>query len=152
MFSCYRILPVTFLFLSSIGACASTEYTSDEFILTEQTTLANGWLGYNGYEPALFPDADYENYPRFDLPENKKCISLVFEDKASEPNYDLTEYNLLDRKYVSVSGFVILYDSLQNGRTVHDEVLSKKYYKGALVENYCYRDYVFIVTNIQTLD
>jgi hypothetical protein len=55
----------------------------------------------------------------------------------------------LQGKKVVLVGIAIRYDDLPSGSSAADRLLSRKYYKNDVVENYCLRDFVFVVSSLR---
>ena len=92
----------------------------------------------------LFPSQEIGSYYPLDKPEDAKCVSLVNATTKAR-----SEYAAFDHKRVLVVGAATRYDDLENGTSTADRLLSKKYFGENLVENYCLRDYVFVVRDIR---
>lgn len=116
-----------------------------EINLQQSTTEIEGWFSAKG-EWILFPLKNFEDYEPLNLSENNKCVSLI---NATGSNH--SQYQALEGKKVSVTGVVVRYEGLPIGVSVHDRLLSKRYYKDEPVENYCLRDLVFVVTSVRAL-
>ncbi|MEO1243350.1 MAG: hypothetical protein AAFX54_15685 [Pseudomonadota bacterium] len=133
-------------FLIVCSGCVSIEYDEQFLEVDGATTEIIGWFGKNAYELAIFPIRNIGSYQRFDREENEKCVTLIF-PKGAHP----VDSNRFKGRRVSVKGYSRKYDDLESGDPVHDQLLSKKYFNDTLVENYCYRDYIFIVKDIRPL-
>jgi len=126
-----------------LPGCAVGPVLKHEIELNQRTVQLEGWLLIKG-EWNVFPNSDFENYNPYNQLEKEKCVSLV--DVAGLSNRKVLEY---DRKKVIVKGAPIAYESLPTGTSVSDRLLSKKYFKGEMVENSCLRTFVFAVSGIQ---
>jgi hypothetical protein len=130
------------LFVAGSG-CVVASLPRLEFQVERSTVELKGWFSAKG-EWILFPLANFKKYSPFELAESQKCVSLINDTGSTS-----RDYRALEGTEVVVTGVTINYESLSNGTTDSDRLLSKKYYKNQLVENYCLRELVFVVRKIQ---
>ena len=138
MTSVRQLLLTSLLFV--VGCVPLTEV---ELALNEDTSSLTGWLSARG-EWTLFHTAglDQGYYPYTDQ-EHEKCISLV--NATGSPR---SEYSRRHGELVIVFGEPIAYDDLEIGNSAADRLLSKRYYEDEVVENFCLRDLVFVVSDM----
>lgn len=84
-----------------------------------------------------------EGYYPLDKVEDEKCVSLV-----NGTNSDRSNFRSLHGRKVVATGLAVRYDDLQNGTSDFDRLLSRKYYEGEPVHNFCLRDFVFVVRTL----
>lgn len=130
-------------FLTANSECVAVVSSEPEISVNQTTVQLEGWFSARG-EWILFPSKDFENYDPFNKEESKKCVSLI-----NETGFARSKYQVLDGNKAIVTGFAVKYDDLQTGNSDSDRLLSKKYFNDELVENYCLRDFVFVVKNIR---
>ena len=114
-------------------------------VLNHDTVQLEGWFSAKG-EWTLFPMPDFRTYDPY-VKEDDKCVSLINGTKLPR-----SAYEALQGKKVVVIGRVITYDDLSSGSSAADRLLSKKYFRDQVVENYCLREFVFVATNIRAVD
>jgi hypothetical protein len=137
----------TFLLLQLVsGGCTAGYLSRVELALDQHTESLEGWFSAKG-EWTLFPSYDVGSYDPFKAQGSGKCVSLV-----NGTSLTSADYSGLERRKVIVSGFPIKYDDLENGTGPADRLLSKKYWGGELVENFCLRDLVFVVRDLKPID
>jgi hypothetical protein len=105
--------------------------------------MLQGWFSATG-EWILFPSEDFEDYDPFKTNENEKCVSLI-----NRTGSDRSQHRHLDGTKVVVLGAPIRYDDLPIGVSSGDRLLSKRYFENESVENYCLRDFVFVVSSFR---
>jgi hypothetical protein len=125
-------------------ACASTPRR--EIILNSGTERIEGWLDARG-ELLVFPDNPSHEYDPYSSDENLHCVTVVTDTPLNR-----STAVALSGKKVRVRGSVIRYDELDKGDSSADKLLSKRYYKGTLVENSCLRPYIFVGRHIEASD
>lgn len=125
-----------------VSACASVDTPKRAIELNLATSKLEGWFYATG-EWTLFPTSDFKGYEPY-VEENHKCVSLI--NSTGVPR---KAYRSFHRKKVVVTGTVLRYETLSDGRTPADRLLSKKYFGDELVENSCLREYVFAVTEVR---
>mgnify|MGYP007053803202 CR=1 FL=1 len=124
-------------------SCATASQSSIAFNLTESTTHLRGWLSVRG-EWTLFPMKGFGAYAPFTVEDDSRCVSLV-----NNTGQKRTKYRHLEGAFVDVTGYVMRYDELDDGESVTDQLLSKKYFDDQVVENFCLRDFIFVVSGIE---
>lgn len=129
--------------LSGLSACVTGGAASASLPAEASQKEMSGWFSATG-EWILFPEENFSSYNPYTKDDNKKCTSLV-----NNTSVDRESFRNFDKKRVIVKGYEIKYDSLEEGKTKYDILLSKKYFNGEIVENYCLRDVVFIVQTIE---
>ncbi len=92
----------------------------------------------------LFNQKDFKSYSPYGKSENYKCVSLI-----NGTGKNRSYFSDFGDKEVIVKGRVAEYDKLSSGTSAADKFLSKKYFGGEVVENYCLRDFVFIVESME---
>jgi hypothetical protein len=130
-------------FLTAMSGCVATHLPEAEIALDPSSTQLEGWFSARG-EWTLFPAEDFKNYSPYNKEENKKCVSLINATGSVR-----SEYQALDGKKVVVVGHAAKYDTLPNGNSTSDRLLSKKYFKNEAVQNFCLRDLVFVASGIR---
>ncbi len=128
------------------GGCASGHASSTELALNQHTESLEGWFSAKG-EWTVFPSEDFGSYDPFKAQGNGRCVSLVNGTSSTR-----ADYSALDRRKVVLRGFATRYDELEGGTSPSDRLLSKKYWGGELVENFCLRDLVFVVRDVRLTD
>ena len=94
-------------------------------------------------EWAIFPNGS-EGYDPYNRIEEEKCISLINRNKS-----DLEKFGIKSGDQVIVEGKSIRYSDLNDGNSESDYLLSKKYFNGVVVNNFCLREYVFLIYDIK---
>jgi hypothetical protein len=125
-------------------ACASNLAAPVEVSLNESSRRLEGWLSTKG-EWTVYATQRFSTYSPYEKAEGQKCVSVVNGTGAAR-----SQFNSLDGAKVVVTGFAVKYDTLEGGDDVADHLLSKKYYHGEVVENFCLRDWVFVATSISS--
>jgi hypothetical protein len=139
-----RRAATTFLLLQiASGGCASEHPLWTELALDQHTESLEGWFSAKG-EWTVFPSHDLGSYDPFKAQGNGKCVSLV--NGTSSPRAD---YSTFDGRKVILKGFATSYDDLESGTSPSDRLLSKRYWGGEVVENFCLRDLVFVVRDLR---
>jgi hypothetical protein len=126
-----------------LSACAANLRTTPSLEVTAETRSVKGWFQSQG-EWIAFPTKYVERYNPYIKSENYKCISII--NDTGKPRLDFEKFH---KKYVIIEGISVKYDELVDGVSVADKLLSKKYFKDQLVENFCLRDFVFVARNIR---
>ena len=111
--------------------------------LDPNTVQLEGWFDQRTFEWMLFPVRDFDSYVPFDRKENDKCVTLVNGTGAAH-----TKFAPLQGRRVVVTGVAVRYRDLKKGTSVADQLLAKRYYEDVRVENFCYREYIFVVREI----
>lgn len=124
-------------------ACVARSLPPVEIVLTNDAKEVAGWFSARG-EWTLFPDQHSRRYNPYVNNENAKCVSVI--NDTGRPR---SSFSRLDGRRVVMRGYVADYDSLSDGESTADRLMSKKYFKGELVENYCLRQYVFVATEVR---
>jgi len=124
-------------------ACVARPLPPVEIVLTGDAKEIAGWFSAKG-EWTLFPSQHSRRYNPYVNNENAKCVSVI-----NDTGLPRSSFSRLDRQRVVMHGHVVDYDSLSDGQSAADKLMSKKYFKGELVENYCLRQYVFVATEVQ---
>lgn len=122
--------------------CASSNPTRLDIVVGESTKELQGWLSVRG-EWTLFPIETFSLYYPFTKDENQKCVSMV-----NQTGKNRNDYMALEGKFVTVTGYSVAYEKLADGNEPADRLLAKKYYKDKVVQNFCLREFVFVVTEI----
>ena len=114
--------------------------------LDVNTVRLDGWLSARAVL-MLNSTREYETFNPFGKEEGQRCVPIV--NDTGTPN---EHYAHFDGKRVIVTGFVIRYRDLPVGNTVADEALTRRYYKGQQVHNFCLRQLVFVARTIALKD
>lgn len=126
------------------GACAAPPLApGGEIALNGGTKEITGWFSAGG-EWALYPNNLSRAYDPYATNENAKCVSLV--------NGTRGRRDALKRfhgKRVVVRGHAVDYDKLPTGDDALEQLMSKKRFGNDVVENFCLRQYVFVVTELR---
>jgi hypothetical protein len=112
--------------------------------LDASTVRLEGWFEGRKVEWILFPTKDFDSYYPFDRKENEKCVTLV-NGTGMEP----AKFAPLEGRRVVVTGVPVRYADLKEGTSDADRLLAKRYYEDTVVEDFCYRNYVFVVREIK---
>ena len=128
--------------LALICGCASTP-TTEAIVVDGATTTVAGWLSTTG-QWAVYQNRRFESYSPYGLAEEKKCVTLV-----NGTGIAAETFAHLEGHRVVVSGQAIRYDALPIGPSSADRLMSKRYFGGDLVEDYCWREWVFVAREIK---
>jgi hypothetical protein len=131
----------SWLFLFGLPACVSTTVPMVGLALDEDTVKLEGWFSARG-EWAIFSELSFSNYDPY-AQNDKRCVSLI-----NVTGLRRSEYKKLQGKRVIAVGYAVRYDDLLEGTNPVDRLLSKKFFKDDVVENYCLRDFVFAARSI----
>lgn len=134
------------ILVSCLAACSVSSVPNclpKEIELKQDTRRIEGWFSAKG-EWILFPTKSFRDYSPFGRDENQKCVSLV-----NGTGLERTRYQSLEGDRIVVTGFVVRYESLSSGDSVHDRLLSKKYFENEPVENFCLRDFIFVASSLE---
>lgn len=132
------LLPAVLLISS---ACAAQSISASEIVLNNESREISGWFSAKG-EWTLFPD-NPKDYDPYLSNENMRCVSIL-----NATGQQRSEFNRYSGKRVVIRGYSVAYDNLMDGDNPADKLLSKKYFGGDVVENFCLRQYVFAATNL----
>jgi hypothetical protein len=136
-----RLLLATSALASS--ACAEPPVARPgEIRLTGGSKAISGWFSAGG-EWALYPDKLSRPYDPHSSNENAKCVSLI---NGTGGRRDALKR--LHGKRVAVRGRAVDYDELPTGADPLEKLLSKKRFGNDVVEDFCLRQYVFVVTEM----
>ena len=125
-------------------AAVRGEETIQPIDLDASTVRLERWFDQSTYEWALFPMKDFDSYVPFDRKESDKCVTLV--DRTGLKRDELAR---LQGLRVVITGVAVRYRDLTDGTTAADRLLAKKYYEDVRVENFCYREYIFVVRGVK---
>jgi len=114
--------------------------------LDVNTVRLDGWLSARAVL-MLNSTREHETFNPFGKEEDQRCVPIV-----NDTGTPTEHYARFDGKRVIVTGFVIRYDDLPVGETVADEALTRRYYKGQQVHNFCLRELVFVARTIALKD
>jgi hypothetical protein len=127
-------------------SCSTLDYREPgSIVLNTDTSRIEGYFSF-GSESAIFTNHFSNKYNPFNIKEEKKCVTILFDSAI-----DISKLHRFDRKIVDVYGRTLEYDALEEASTDRDKLLSKKFYRGNLVENFCLRKFVFIAKDINNL-
>lgn len=124
-------------------SCANSEIAPRFLTIEQSTTVLSGWIYFNGNEAALFPTRNVDSYDGFSVPENERCVSLAVDDGVI-----LRDLDGKIGTHIYVQGFARRWEEFSLGESEFERTFSKRYYRGRLVENYCNREFVFVVSKI----
>ena len=111
--------------------------------LDKSTVRLDAWLSAR-VELMANSTRAYETFNPIGKDEDKRCVSIV-----NETGTRTDGYSGLDGKRVIVTGFALRYDDLPLGDTVADQTLTRRYYHGKQVHNFCNRPWVFVANKIE---
>jgi hypothetical protein len=124
------------------AACVAIPAAKQPIELAEDTLQLHGWLVTRvDWEWELFPRSDIENYDPFVNDDSQRCVTLL-----NRTGLAADDYHALHGRKVVVWGTALRYDALKDGENDGDRVLAKKYYNEHPIQNFCYRDLLFVVT------
>lgn len=126
-------------------ACVARSIPVDEIVLNSEVKEVSGWFSANG-EWALFPNKNFKPYDPYSLNENAKCVSIV-----NGTGRKRSEFNHLSGRHIVATGYAKEYDKLQDGSSIAEKLLSKKYFGEEIVENFCLRQYIFVAVELKIL-
>lgn len=90
---------------------------------------------------------EYATFNPFRKEEDQRCVTVVNDTGA--PTEDYAGFN---DKRVIITGFALRYHDLPVGDSVADQALTRRYYKGQRVHNFCLRELIFVATKIMLKD
>lgn len=138
-----RVVVLLSAILIAVG-CASQPMPVSRMHLDVETTELIGWFSGRG-EWTLFPtEALDEGYDPYKDSDDDRCTSVV--NATGRPRSDFAH---LTGERVFVTGYARAYEKLADGTSAYDKLLSKKYFEGERVENFCLRRLVFIATDVR---
>jgi hypothetical protein len=128
---------------SGISAARPPERAASLTITLDMNTVRlDGWLSARAVL-MLNSAREHETFNPFGKEEGQRCAPIVNDTGARTKHYAR-----FDGKRVIVTGFAIRYDDLPVGNTVADQALTRRYYKGQQVHNFCFRELVFVARKI----
>ena len=111
--------------------------------LDMSTVRLDAWLSARA-ELMVNSTRAHETFNPIGKDEDQRCVSIVNETRAGTD-----DYRGFDGKRVIVTGFALRYDDLPVGDTVADQALTRRYYHGKQVHNFCNRPLVFVANKIE---
>ena len=124
------------------AACAGTpRLPAGGYHLDAGTREVSGWFSARG-EWTLFSSRRWKGYNPYTNDENTKCVSV------NDTGRSRSEFARLNGKHIIVRGHAMEYDKLSSGESPADKLLSKKYFRSEVVENFCLRQFVFVATEL----
>jgi len=124
------------------GAARAVPRPAGEIALSRESKRLSGWFSARG-EWELFPDRISRPYDPYAASENARCVSLV--NGTGRPRSSVRR---LHGKRVVVTGYAVDYEGLPGGEDPAAKLLSKKFFDGDVVENFCLRRFVFVATGL----
>lgn len=130
--------------LAILSGCSSMKEThSTSIALASDSQNISGWISVKG-EWALFPTKIKRSYSPYNKAESEKCVSLI-----NGTGIKRSEFLHLQGKKVVVNGVSLKYEDLKEGEEPYQRLLSKRFYESEVVENFCLREFVFLVANVR---